>query len=648
MSQPTSTNLDDAKGAPARSPLGDFLVHFFRNRTAVIGLIITLLLAGFAATGFYFTFGDSPSERIFDPLETQLKHQLLPPVSEYTVEIEQEDGSIVKDTKTAWLGTDELGRDVLRRLWSGSTYSMLVGFVVVGISALIGILVGGIAGFYGRGRAGLPFMITVIGPPIALLVFSITDLGGFAQILGWLILAVVAAFVLLQIYCAVRTKRALAVVLFFLGVLGAVFTFGYPSARMSVGAYGDLYYAAGDALSDNDAMIAGVSNAIVAANEHDRLLGRKRTLGEEFTEISALEEAAASLTAELYDVSLEQSQYEASTQFAKAAKAGADISDKEREIERLTNEGVAKNQENIDKTKAAIEALKKAQTAANSAAEKALENYEKAESNGLETFQPVGGVLPDKYVLLRQRAALRTQAKQFASFREQSIKTVRKDDPVLDFVQAVWFMIVVGFLAVLAFMVLAKAAQDGAEEVNKERFFLPIMTIDNFVMRLIEILGTVPRLFLLLTVLAIYEKNVLTVMFVLGVTSWMGTARFVRAEILSLRERDFIQATRALGLNDFRIIVRHLVPNSLSPVLVSMTIGVATAILFESTLSFLSIGAGPEEVTWGKMLSDGRGFITSAWWLTVIPGVAIFVVVLAFNLLGEGLREAMNPKLRKR
>ncbi|MCA8939594.1 MAG: ABC transporter permease, partial [Planctomycetes bacterium] len=143
-------------------------------------------------------------------------------------------------------------------------------------------------------------------------------------------------------------------------------------------------------------------------------------------------------------------------------------------------------------------------------------------------------------------------------------------------------------------------------------------------------------------------KDVYLVMFVLGVTSWMGTARFVRAEILSLRERDFIQASRALGLSDAGIIVKHLVPNALSPVLVSASIGVATAIIAESTLSFLGLGAGPEQVTWGKMLSEGREYITSHWHLTMVPGLAIFVVVLAFNLLGEGLREATNPKLRKR
>ena len=128
----------------------------------------------------------------------------------------------------------------------------------------------------------------------------------------------------------------------------------------------------------------------------------------------------------------------------------------------------------------------------------------------------------------------------------------------------------------------------------------------------------------------------------------MGTWRFVRAEILALRQQDFVVAAEALGLPQTRIIFRHLVPNALAPVLVSTTIGVATAILTESGLSFLGFGVQPPYATWGNILTDGKGFIFDAPWLFVIPGMAIFVVVLAFNLVGEGLREALNPKLRRR
>lgn len=159
---------------------------------------------------------------------------------------------------------------------------------------------------------------------------------------------------------------------------------------------------------------------------------------------------------------------------------------------------------------------------------------------------------------------------------------------------------------------------------------------------------TIPVLFLILMVLALFERDVYIVMAVIGLTSWMGTTRFVRAEILSLREQDFIQAARSLGVSDFRIIWRHLVPNAISPVLVSATIGVAGAVLVESTLSFLGIGAGPDQDTWGKILANGREFLQDAPWLTWIPGIAILITVLSFNLLGEGLREAFNPKLRGR
>ena len=137
-------------------------------------------------------------------------------------------------------------------------------------------------------------------------------------------------------------------------------------------------------------------------------------------------------------------------------------------------------------------------------------------------------------------------------------------------------------------------------------------------------------------------------MIVIGLTSWMATARFVRAEFLALREQDFVVAAQALGLPESRIIFRHMVPNAIAPVLVSATIGVAGAILTESGLSFLGFGVQPPYATWGNILASGRGFIFDAPWLFFIPGLAIFVVVLAFNLVGEGLREALNPRLRNR
>lgn len=205
-------------------------------------------------------------------------------------------------------------------------------------------------------------------------------------------------------------------------------------------------------------------------------------------------------------------------------------------------------------------------------------------------------------------------------------------------------------LLVITGLGVAGSAQGAAQDLKGpiQRIFFPTITVDDLVMRFTEIMMTIPVIFLILAVLALFERDVYIVMGVIGLTSWMGMTRFVRAEILSLREQDFIQAARSLGVSDFRIVWRHLVPNAISPVLVSATIGVAMAVLAESTLSFLGIGAGPDQHTWGQILSNGRAYIADAPWMTWIPGIAILVTVLSFNLLGEGLREAFNPKLRGR
>ncbi len=177
---------------------------------------------------------------------------------------------------------------------------------------------------------------------------------------------------------------------------------------------------------------------------------------------------------------------------------------------------------------------------------------------------------------------------------------------------------------------------------------LGFMTVDTLIMRFTDVMLCFPTFFLILTVVALLPPSIYNIMIVIGLTSWMGTARFVRAEFLSLREQDFVIAAQALGIPERRIIFRHMVPNAIAPVLVSATIGVAGAILTESALSFLGFGVQPPYATWGNILSDGKGFIFDAPWLFFIPGFAIFVVVLAFNLVGEGLREALNPKLRSR
>lgn len=174
------------------------------------------------------------------------------------------------------------------------------------------------------------------------------------------------------------------------------------------------------------------------------------------------------------------------------------------------------------------------------------------------------------------------------------------------------------------------------------------LSVDTLIMRFTDVVLCFPTFFLILTAVALLPPSIYNIMAIIGMTSWMSTARFVRAEFLSLRERDFVTAAHALGLPEWRIIFRHMVPNSLSPVLVSASIDVAYAILTESALSFLGFGVRPPFATWGNILADGRSFIFDAPWLFAIPGTAILLVVLAFNLVGEGLRDAMNPRLRKR
>jgi len=172
--------------------------------------------------------------------------------------------------------------------------------------------------------------------------------------------------------------------------------------------------------------------------------------------------------------------------------------------------------------------------------------------------------------------------------------------------------------------------------------------VDSLLMRFVDIMLSFPSFFLILTVVAILRPNIYNVMIVIGITSWEGTARFVRAEFLSLRERDYVQAARALGVKDRRIIFRHILPNALAPVFVTASLGVASAILIEAGLSFLGFGVQPPAPSWGNILTEGRTYIFDAWWLTVFPGLAILITVLSFNLFGEGLRDALDPRLRGR
>jgi peptide/nickel transport system permease protein len=173
-------------------------------------------------------------------------------------------------------------------------------------------------------------------------------------------------------------------------------------------------------------------------------------------------------------------------------------------------------------------------------------------------------------------------------------------------------------------------------------------TIDFLGMRLLEIMMSVPTFFLIITIVAFFPRSLLNIMIIIGITSWTDDARFIRAEFFKLRNQDFVQAAISLGLPLRSILFRHMLPNGIAPVLVSITFGVAGAIFIESALSFLGFGVAPPTPSWGQMLSTGVSTTGEfLWWLTLFPGMAIFLTVTAYNLLGEGLRDAIDPKLRK-
>lgn len=169
--------------------------------------------------------------------------------------------------------------------------------------------------------------------------------------------------------------------------------------------------------------------------------------------------------------------------------------------------------------------------------------------------------------------------------------------------------------------------------------------IDAVLMRFVDIMLAFPTFFLILAVIAILEPSIFTIMAVIGITGWMDVARLVRAEFLALKERDFVDAARALGASNIKLIFRHVLPNALSPVFVAATFGIAGAILTESGLSFLGLGVQPPDPSWGNILTAGKDNIEIAWWLSVYPGLAILITVLSYNLIGEGLRDALDPRL---
>ncbi|MDH5202843.1 MAG: ABC transporter permease [Nitrospirota bacterium] len=169
--------------------------------------------------------------------------------------------------------------------------------------------------------------------------------------------------------------------------------------------------------------------------------------------------------------------------------------------------------------------------------------------------------------------------------------------------------------------------------------------VDALLMRFVDIMLAFPTFFLILAVIAILEPSIFTIMVVIGITSWMDVARLVRAEFLTLKETDFVNAAKAIGVGDKRLMFRHILPNALSPVFVAATFGVAGAILIESSLSFLGLGVQPPDPSWGNILTSGKDNIEVAWWLSLYPGLAILITVLSYNLVGEGLRDALDPRL---
>ncbi|HME42113.1 MAG TPA: ABC transporter permease [Syntrophorhabdales bacterium] len=170
--------------------------------------------------------------------------------------------------------------------------------------------------------------------------------------------------------------------------------------------------------------------------------------------------------------------------------------------------------------------------------------------------------------------------------------------------------------------------------------------VDEVIMRFVDLMMCFPTFFLILAVIAFLEPSIWNIMVVIGLTSWMGISRLVRAEFLSIKSKEFVMAAKAQGLSNRRIIFGHILPNALAPVYVVATLGVGGAILTESALSFLGIGVQPPTASWGNILAQAKDNIEIAWWLSLYPGIAIFLTVMGYNLLGEGLSDLLDPRRR--
>ncbi|MDZ7759571.1 MAG: ABC transporter permease [Desulfovermiculus sp.] len=170
--------------------------------------------------------------------------------------------------------------------------------------------------------------------------------------------------------------------------------------------------------------------------------------------------------------------------------------------------------------------------------------------------------------------------------------------------------------------------------------------VDSFIMRIADIFMAYPFMLLTISIIAVLGPSIFNLILVLGLADWVTYARTIRGSVLSLKKKEFVESSRAIGTSNLVIILRHILPNVISPLLILGTLRVANIIIWESGLSFLGMGVPPPMPTWGRMLAEGRIYITSAWWLVTLPGLAIMVTILSVNLLGDGLRDALDPRLR--
>jgi len=168
--------------------------------------------------------------------------------------------------------------------------------------------------------------------------------------------------------------------------------------------------------------------------------------------------------------------------------------------------------------------------------------------------------------------------------------------------------------------------------------------VDALLMRFVDLFLSFPRIVLLVTIVAVFKPSIALIIIILGLTGWMGVSRLVRGEVLSLKEREFVQAARALGFSGPRILGRHILPAALTPVIVAATLGIGNAILAEAALSYLGLGVPPDIASWGNIIRSGADRMVDAWWIALFPGLAIVFTVMSFNLVGDGLRDALGPR----